>query len=264
MLPDRDEILGALSTAMFEFQLRYAQTSRAVLHDEGDCIRFQTPIDFPLFGGVAMTRFDDASANRRIAEVMAAIRDAGKPQAWVVAPTSRPADLSSRLVNAGAQQIVELAGMVVELDKLAAPPTPPADVRIVQAEDEGGVRDYARIFPLLFNTPQTGWINGLVEVEAEIFKSGEDPFHRYVAYENGAPVCAGMTMACGKAAALQTLCTLPSGRNRGIGAALATQALRDERARGCTIGVLWAGPGADRLYERMGFRRVATCTIFLA
>ena len=98
------------------------------------------------------------------------------------------------------------------------------------------------------------WLPALLDAEAEIFRSGRDPFHRYLAWDADRPVAACMTSTRDGVAALQTLCTLPTHRNRGIGAALATHALTGERNRGCVAAVVWSAPKAQTLYRRMGFR----------
>jgi GNAT superfamily N-acetyltransferase len=90
----------------------------------------------------------------------------------------------------------------------------------------------------------------------EIFHSGHDHFHRYLAYENGRAIVAGMACTADGVAILETLSTLPEHRNRGIGAVLATQALHKEGQNGAQMGAVWSSPGARRLYSRMGFEHV--------
>lgn len=225
---------------------------------ESDCVLYRTGISFPLYSGVSLARFSAENANTRIEEVRGQL--AAHTWSWVITPTAQPADLAMRLERAGAAKLVDLKAMATPLEDLAPAPELPAGVTLVPAQDEESVRAYARLYPMLFDAPLDGFIDDLVEAEVEIFRSGFDPFHRYLAVEGGKPIAAGMTMKRGRDAILQTLLTLPECRNRGIGQALCTHALLAEKE--CDTALVWSGPGADKLYSRMGFREVFTGSLY--
>jgi GNAT superfamily N-acetyltransferase len=186
----------------------------------------------------------------------------GQPHHWFLTPTSLPADLAERLLRAGGAKMGEIFGMAMELSQLAPAPALPIGVEIRPANEDSLVREYARLYIQLFETPTEAWEDNLVNAELEIFHSGYDHFHRYLAYENGCAIAAGMTCLEDGVASIETLSTLPECRNRGIGAVLATQALQNERENGAHIAVVWSSPGARRLYSRMGFRDVCTGNLF--
>jgi GNAT superfamily N-acetyltransferase len=246
------QALVNLEEAMVEFGKAYAGLSGSELHKDEDCVWYTSGIGFDLYSGVIRARFSEAKVDGRIEQLRRALH--GTKHHWFVTPLSRPADLAERLVAAGGIQIVELTGLATELEALAAPPMLPDSVTVRPVEDEQGVRDYARLYPLLFEVPMEEWGEGLVDAEVELFASASDPFRRYLAYEQGRPIASAMVTVSGGVAALQTLCTLQECRNRGIGAALATRALQEAREAGASRAVVWSSPGARRLYERMGFR----------
>lgn len=263
LMQARDDLLPALDEAMAALHLAYARLDGSTLSKEEDCTWYTTRIGFSVYGAVLLQEFSASSADRRIVEVETALQESGRPHHWFVTPTGRPSDLGARLEAAGASKVVVLNGMAMNLADLAPEPELPNGVEIRPALDEDAVRDYARIYPLLFDVPLDDWGDALVEAELELFSRAGDTFHRYVAYRDGMPIAAGMTVGKGEAAVLETLCTLPELRGQGIGRVVATRALRAEAERGCTTGLVWSGPGADRLYARMGFDYVCTGDIYL-
>ena len=244
--------LVALEESMVSLHRRYAAVRGSTLHDDGDCFWYESTIGSGVYGGVYQQRFSLESADRRVEEVE---MEMSMGYGWMVLPTSTPADLGERIVAAGGKEVVELKGMAMWLSDLEPAPAC-LNLAILPAVDEGLVREYARLYPQLFGDLAADVLDRVAEAEIEILQSGRDVFHRYLAIEDNAFVGAGMTSRHGDACSLETLLTLPEVRNRGIGRALATRALMDERDAGAEMAVLWAGPGADPLYTRMGFQHV--------
>lgn len=251
-----DQALQALDYAWIAYHLAYARTSFSQLHEEEDCLWYESSIGFLVFGDVVRARFPLATAERRVAEFVETLRH--QPNHWLVMPTSQPPDLAERLLNAGTENLGHLFGMAMELSQMAPVPALPNGVEIRPANDDTSVREYARLYIHLFEAPTESWEENLVKAELEIFYSGHDPFHRYLAYENGRAIAAGATYQEDGVASLETLSTLPECRNRGIGAVLATQAFQQERLNGAKQAVVWSSPGARHLYGRMGFRELCT------
>ncbi len=255
-----EEVLQALDEAMVAFHLAYAGTSLSQLHQEEDCFWYEGSIGFPVFGGVIRSRFAPEKVERRIEELLNVLR--GQPHHWFIMPTTQPQDLAERIIRAGGENIAELTGMVMDLSTIAPAPALPTSIEIRPADDDNSVREYARIYALLFGAPIESWVNNLANAEVEIFHSEPDHFHRYIAYENGRAIAAGMTCSTKGIATLETLSALPECRNRGIGAALATHALLKEYENGSQNAVLWSSSGARSLYSRMGFRHVCIGNVF--
>jgi hypothetical protein len=82
-----EEALHALDEAWTAFHLAYARVSFSRLHQDEDCLWYESAIGFPVFGGVVRTRFTPADADRRVRELLDTLR--GQPHHWFVMPTSR-------------------------------------------------------------------------------------------------------------------------------------------------------------------------------
>lgn len=79
---------------------------------------------------------------------------------------------------------------------------------------------------------------------------------------DGAAVGGGSSQTRGSVCELTGIATLPSWRGKGVGAALTRTLAEDATARGVTTVFLSAGDDTvARVYERVGFRRVATACI---
>jgi GNAT superfamily N-acetyltransferase len=259
MLPTKEVILQALEYEMLAHHLPFSQLKGSVVHTRDDCFCYESKVNFGAYGAILAQRFTTASADRRIEQLNAIIKRSGKDLGWVLSPLATPSDLERRLVAAGGTCIVELTGMALDMAELAEPPAPP-NFEICLVEDEGTLEQYARIYPLLYNVPVDDWIEELVLAEREIFRDRLASWNRWVGYENGNPIAACRTGQHEGMAALQILCTLPEARNRGMGQALATHALRHEK---CETAILWAGPDADRLYSRMGFQAICKTRVYV-
>ena len=243
---------------MLAHHLAFAKLPDSLIHSRDDCLCYISKVNFGAFGGILAQRFSEANADQRISELNDFIKQSGKDIGWVVSPVATPPDLAERLEKAGSRKVVELTGMALDMDELRESPTPHG-LRIDLVEDEESLEDYARIYPLLFHFPIEDWIEDLVDAEKHIFRNDGARWNRWVGYLGDQAVAAGRTGQKDGIAALQILCTLPEFRNKGIGQALATYALKYEN-RDCAI--VWAGPLADRLYSRMGFRKICKTSVY--
>ncbi|HEX5495368.1 MAG TPA: GNAT family N-acetyltransferase [Mycobacteriales bacterium] len=83
-----------------------------------------------------------------------------------------------------------------------------------------------------------------------------------VAELDGAPVGVGSHQPIGEVSEIVGVAVLPAARRRGVGAALTRTLTGDALARGCRTVCLSAGDDdVARVYERVGFRRVATACV---
>ena len=253
--------IEALDQGFLEFVRAYGSGTGAKLDKAADCTTLVTPIPFPVYNGVFLPKFGD-DASKRIEEIHARLVASGKPFTWMLTPTSSPSNLEVMIRAKNPAFEVPLNGMETEIKSIAPEPELPSGVEIIFAEDEEAVAQYSRLYTCLFGAPTEDWIDPVIAAELELFHSGSDPFHRYVARENGEPIAAGMTLTVGDSSILHTLYTMKVKRGRGIGHAIIARAFNDERERGARSAVIWSGPDADKLYSRIGFRYVAKATVF--
>ena len=93
---------------------------------------------------------------------------------------------------------------------------------------------------------------------------GDDaPFRQYVALDGEEIVGRVRSVdAVGRDVGAPTCTSTPSHRRRGIGQALLSRMLRDDRARGSTCSVLTASHTGALLYPRVGYERIGTLFMF--
>jgi GNAT superfamily N-acetyltransferase len=257
--PTREQLLLALEDDMLAHHMPFARLPTSIIHAEGDCLCYESPISFGAYGGVLAQHFEATKADERIRELNAILKASDKDIGWVLSPIAEPSDLAQRLEGLGLRKLVDLTGMALDFKELAEPP-PSRQIELRKVDTEDAVRDYARLYPLLFNVPLETWIEPLIEAEVHLFNTGATHWNRWLAYLDGKPVSAARTGQKDGIAGLQVLCTLPEYRDQGIGQTLATHALRQER---CDWGIVWAGPTADRLYSRMGYRKITSTSVYV-
>src|SRR5204863_3483023 len=99
----------------------------------------------------------------------------------------------------------------------------------------------------------------------EVFDSPAvwEDFRSYVGYLNGHAVATAAIVKSDGVLGVYNVATLPEHRRRGFGESVMRYALADaRRAHGIRRTVLQSTPAGLRLYERMGFRRVARVSVY--
>ncbi len=257
----RDDTVAMLEQSFSALQTAYGSVRNSKLSREPDCTWFTSRIDYLTYNGVFESRFREDRIDGRIQEVMAAVREKARMATWFVMPTDTPSDLGERITAAGGRFLADLKGMALNLGDLEQAPVLPAGVEIRSADDHASICAYVALLPRLLNQPSLSWADALLEAELEILDSGKG-FRRYLAWERVEAIAGGVAFSDGTFAAIESLMTVPAARGRGVAGALATRAMEDARSRGCAQAVVWAGPGADPLYRRMGFVDVATAKVY--
>ena len=255
-----EDVLARIDDSMLAFAGDIAACGGKVT-DFGDCKIVRSPIPFMAYSGAFSPRFG-GSTEQQARDVRAKMKELGVPPIWQLLGGVSPSDLAARLIGLGAERIVEVVCMWGEPgDLVEAPDVSGIEVR--PCENESDVEVYARLYPLLFDAPVEDWIEQSVAAELLMFSRSDDRFRRWLAWDGDTPIAAGMVLDCDGTAVLATLLTLPECRNRGIGASLMARALQDLFDQGCSTMSVVAGPGADRLYARMGFKEVGRGAILV-
>lgn len=105
---------------------------------------------------------------------------------------------------------------------------------------------------------------GQFGVFGPLVRSLDDPRIRtHGLREGGAFACVALTLAVGDDLSIQYVATEAGHRRRGLASRLLLALLKDARARGMRSATLQASPAGLSVYERLGFRRVATLRAFL-
>ncbi len=191
--------------------------------------------------------------DERIEWVIGRARALGIPFQWNIGPSTRPTDLGAHLLRHGLSDDGEEPAMGVALADLPGELPALEGVTVERMRDAAGAALWARTVGLGFGAPTAEATEPFAaRVTRETFDDNAAAFY-YLARRDGEPVAgAAITLAAGVAGVF-SVATIPSARQRGIGAAVTLAALLDARARGYAVGVLQASEMGYPVYERMGF-----------
>lgn len=92
---------------------------------------------------------------------------------------------------------------------------------------------------------------------------GDDRIRTHGLRDRGAFVCVALTLTLGDDVSIQYVATEVGDRRRGLAGRLLVAVMADARAAGMRSATLQASPDGLSVYERLGFRRVATLRAFL-
>jgi predicted GNAT family acetyltransferase len=251
-----DLSLPALVAAVEENVVEWTRLKGAApgveLHDDGDVV--WTFSDRPGFGGaVAGARFTEATADLRIAAVLAPHLRHLTPTLWWAGPVSTPADLGARLRSAGLRCQNHLSGMVCDLHRMRTEFHRPSGLAIAPIEDFAVFRRHAHPF---FGPPSTRRRRDLIEGIGWMVRREPRRAWHFVAALDGTPVsCATVFLGAG-VAGLYHVATVDWARGLGIGKAVTVAALEHARDLGVRTAILHSSKDGERIYPPIGFAEV--------
>jgi GNAT superfamily N-acetyltransferase len=245
------------------------QANHEEVHDEAELSWVSSPRPSASANHVLRTAWPAAlgpqETRARVDAMLARFAARGVPCSWRVGPLSRPADLGQSLVACGLR--LQETHTWYALDLLTLPgagKTTAPGVRIAPVQD---ARTHEE------------WITTLAE---DVFASGVVPederertlasWHRQgfalplcltLARLDEEPVGTASIFLAGGVAGLSQVYTAPRARGRGIGTAITLAALEGARGLDYRVAVLTATPMGLPIYERLGFRPVATDRIYI-
>jgi ribosomal protein S18 acetylase RimI-like enzyme len=227
-------------------------------HLDPDAAWAINPITDPYRSVVVAARFDERSADRRIAEIAASYAERATPFLWWRSPLDGPADLGARLERAGIWQVGDAPAMTVDLADLPAALDPPAGLEILEVTDVAGLREYLAVLvvepppdgaPPLFPPPVAAAIVAHTGARLAL----EPTPMRYVGRFEGRPVATSRLSLAGGAAGIYAVETLAEFRGRGIGRAMTLAPLLTARRLGYRIGTLQSTEAGFGVYRSIGF-----------
>lgn len=228
-----------------------------------------TDIAFPLCNSVLFPPWRPAEVDERIDAVLGEAAAREVPLLWWLG--SVPGIVLDRLE---ARRVVvdaePLPGMALDdLGRLGGvPPAPPASPaggngasahgpslavrRVASARD---LEAFGIPFRVGFGIPARA-LESLLAAFAAYGLDGD--VRHYVGFAGDAPVSSATVILRDGVAGLYDVATVPEARGRGHATAITVHALREAAGDGARGAILHASPSAFGIYERLGFRTVAT------
>lgn len=213
---------------------------------------------FPFWNCITFT---DQGADRRVlvqrlAEAVAYMREKREPGLiWLfeeLLDSSARAALPVAVEHAGLDLSFTGFGMCCDISDLADPVHP--ELTFVRVTTEEQLVAYADLNSRAYAMPLEAGRDGLQG--SALWKS--DVF-AYLGYRDGIAVAAAATLRTGDCLFLALVATAPEAQGRGFGEATVRKALYEgAKATGLARSVLHATPSGAPVYERIGFRKVAT------
>jgi ribosomal protein S18 acetylase RimI-like enzyme len=251
--PARDPRTGPVEDNLLDLLAGLAATPGFASERRTDVTTWSSPVEHPLFNGVAGARFPAGEAAARTGEVLGAYLARGRPFLWWTTPSTTSPRLEQVLSYLGMQR-ADSPGMHLALDGAPAAvrdAAPGVEVRPVPSHervlDEVLVAAFGMSASLV--EPLTRSIGGLDATR----------LHEVLALVDGVPAGGGSLWVTGRTAGLYNIGTLEAARGRGVGTAVTAALVDRARELGCTEVVLHASASGLGVYRRLGF--TAVCTV---
>ena len=214
------------------------------LHEDKDVVWLFSGDSWPR-NSVALARFTDQSASRRVREILARHLRQKVACNWVIGPCSKPVELARHLKSHGFTCIIHCAAMARLLDGGKPALRVPVGATL-QWMDK----------PTLLEPLTTELRRIRYRARETLLALKPRKIHIVGATVEGKTVGETTLFISRKTAGIYGVRVLEKFRRRGIGEALVRAALARSQELGCRCAVLGASGMGQGVYERAGFRTV--------
>ncbi len=250
-------IVAAIEDNFLGYASAYVRTSGGEVHEVPELTYLYTGTPLTYYNGVVRTDITATDPDATIRATLGIFQSRRQRMSWWVTPSARPHDLSQRLQAHDFVLGWQDVGMATDLRNLHEQRPMVAGLTIEQVQDTAAMHDWLRVFGLGFE------LRGEVLAAYSKLVTAVPPLQHsikpfYLARLNGEPVAVSALYCDPRVAGICEVCTIPSARGKGIGAAITAAPLYDARAMGYQIAVLQASPMGEPVYRRLGFKPYCT------
>jgi GNAT superfamily N-acetyltransferase len=249
-------LLKAMEANVHEAWIRLGHALGAVVHDEPELLWFLSGLPFHLANGIVRTHFPSHTGEETFEERLKQLTAYRVPMAWLIGPSTHPADLGKRLDRHG-WKLEAAPGMAVDLRSLDEHLSLPSNLTIERVSDGEMLKTWLRIMTVGSEIPEEG-LTLLLDVVTNHGFRDDAAVHYYLGRLGNQPVATSLLYLGGGVAGIYNVATLPEVRRQGIGRALTIAPLLEARTWGYRIGTLQSTPMGHNLYRRLGFREYCT------
>jgi GNAT superfamily N-acetyltransferase len=259
--PSSPALVRAIEENAEEFLVALGRAAGAEERDDGK-VRWvigDIPIDY--HNCVVRAELSPEEADGVILESLERFGANGAPGSWHVGPSTRPEDLSERLLKHGFSYGGSDIGMAADLSVLPERVPPLEDFTIERVRDEEQLAAWR-------GTLARGFGEGPVEAEwvSEMYRRlGLDdarPWRHYLGRLGGKQVATSTLFLDASVAGVYFVFTVDEARRRGIGATMTLAPLLEAREIGYRVGVLGSSEMGYPVYGRLGFREYCKIHIY--
>ncbi|MBI3970532.1 MAG: GNAT family N-acetyltransferase [Chloroflexi bacterium] len=259
----RDAAVQAIEANMSAYWLTLGSGPRGEVYNGSELQWVYT--GSPVLNRVMGARLDGTTVGARIEQVVARFRAWNAGVAWLLGPSTRPADLGARLTAQGFIHEGDWVGMAHDLRRLGVGETNGAadapGLVVREVTDRKGFDSWLRIVGAGFALPRPARL-----VFRECFTrsgfGGHAPWRHFVGLVDGRPLSAATLFTAEGAAGVYLVATVPHARGRGFATALTRRVLAEARAHGHDLAVLQATQAGKNLYRTLGFEERCTIDIY--
>jgi GNAT superfamily N-acetyltransferase len=270
LAPREETLLTDVSPDVLESVQQFTDTWRAFVLDQGPgdvrdppgiAIRW-ADCKYPFFNSVTFTEpgADSRLLDTRLAEAAAYMRGKREPGLiWLFEDMLDPAARAGLPEAAGRAGLsLALSGFGMAGDILPIPDPVHPGLRFVRVTTDDEMQAYADLNSRAYGMPLEAGRDGLGG--SALWKTG---MYSYLGLENGVPVSAAGTIVTGNCLFLAMVATAPEAQRKGYGEATVRKALHEgAKATGLTRATLHATMAGAPVYERIGYRKVATIRFY--
>ncbi len=253
--------IKGLEENLWSFWANFGRVEGSRLHDTPELMWFETPIAALPYNAVLRTK--QAGPIEPIAdELFAHFEAAQKPFFWLLHPTIRPTNIEQCLRERGFGEVDVALGMVASLNELPHAGALPAGIEIREVL---GPSDFDVVIDFIiwrWQVPE-GW-SGFFEKIRDVTQVGRpgSSSRAWIAWRGDEALAKAVTRESDGVIGLYGVATKPEARGLGLGRNICLHAFKEtDRGRGM-MGVLHSSPMAVGLYEKMGFKEVASFRLF--
>ena len=242
----------AIEVNWYDCFKRWSKAPQVQFHETEYLKRLTTKVPHSRWNGVFLAHLTEDNVDEKIQENLEYFKELQLPWSWYIGPSSRPLDLQQRIEEYGLTHRHLMPGMAVELDSMRDDFCTPPDFTVKQVRDLGVLRDFVDVASKIMDLFKEQRYEFFLYEATAIFDE-EVPRYDYVGYLDGVPVATSILVCSEAVAGVNTVCTLPEARGKGIGTEMSMVTLREARSLGYKVGVLLSSEMGHGVYRKIGF-----------
>ena len=252
-LPD-NKIIKIIERNLFEQKRFYGSSHRTRLIDNKNIIKFISRIPLPFFNCVIFYNLGPKILEKQIKDFIKFGRSKKTSLLWLIGPSSKPQSIDILLEVNSFRYDDHMISMAVELQDLKN------NLKYIDGF-EIEIVDNRKKLEKWVHTCLKGFdengknFSSIYEFERSLGYARTRPWVRFTGFIKGEAIATSAIFMGSEAAGLDNITTVPDWRNKGVGASMATYALRFSQSLGYNIGVLQASDMGYNLYCKLGFKK---------